>query len=133
MKLSQVARLSRHDYLTHIRGVLFGLNYGDLELLRGGRVREIVPELVELYEDATQDVRDAIAFLVQDLPLTEYPALRRIAEEGLDSPDLHTRATTLTSLVGDDAVFERMLTKSSLDPVKVAAEVAAYRRSRRGG
>ena len=128
MNLSEIAELSHHDYVTHIRGVLFGLNYRDLELLRGGRVREIVSELVDLHEHATEDVRNAIAFLVQDLSLVEYPALRAIAESGLQSSDPLTQATALTNLVGDDAFFERMLTNSSVDPAKVAAEIAGYRR-----
>jgi len=108
--------------------VLFGLNYRDLELLRGGRIREIVSELVDLHEHATEDVRNAIAFLVQDLSLVEYPALRAIAESGLQSSDPLTQATALTNLVGDDAFFERMLTNSSIDPAKLAAEIAAYQR-----
>ena len=68
------------------------------------------------------------SILVQDLSLVEYPALRALAESGLQSSDPLTQATALTKLVGDDAFFERMLTNSSVDPAKVAAEIAAYRR-----
>ena len=130
MTHDEIQSQSREDFLAGATGTLFEGNFGDLELYRGRRVREIVGELADLYAVTDDRTKKAILFLVQDIPAADDERLRPVAEDGLNSVDRFTRLGALCQLTGDFGLFDELFGDTGPDEVKLAARVASYRAGR---